>query len=44
LAAGSRLAVGYGKWRAFSIGSLTGLAIPIILGIAAGAMLFIISK
>jgi zinc transporter, ZIP family len=57
----SLLAVGYGKWRAFWIGSLTGLvepvggifgaaaiwlaepAIPIILGIAAGAMLFIIS-
>ena len=58
----SLLAVGYGKWRAFWIGSLTGLvepvggivgaaaiwlaepAIPIILGIAAGAMLFIISN
>jgi ZIP family zinc transporter len=58
----SLLAVGYSKWRAFWIGSLTGLvepvggivgaaaiwlvepAIPIILGIAAGAMLFIISN
>ncbi len=58
----SLLAVGYGKWRAFWIASLTGLvepvggivgaaairvaepAIPIILGIAAGAMLFIISN
>jgi hypothetical protein len=58
----SLVAVGYGKWRAFWIGSLTGLvepmggivgaaaiwlaepAIPIILGIAAGAMLFIISN
>ena len=58
----SLLAIGYSKWRAFWIGSLTGLvepvggivgaaavwlaepAIPIILGIAAGAMLFIISN
>jgi len=58
----SLLTVGYGKWRAFWIASLTGLvepvggivgaaaiwvaepAIPIILGIAAGAMLFIISN
>jgi hypothetical protein len=58
----SLLALGYDKWRAFWIGSLTGLvepvggiigaaaiwlaepAIPIILGIAAGAMLFIISN
>jgi ZIP family zinc transporter len=58
----SLLAVGYSKWRAFWIASLTGLvepvggivgaaaiwvaepAIPIILGIAAGAMLFIISN
>jgi ZIP family zinc transporter len=58
----SLLAVGYGKWRAFQIGSLTGLvepvgasigaaaiwlaepAMPIILGTAAGAMLFIISN
>jgi zinc transporter, ZIP family len=57
----SLLAVGYGKWPAFWIASLTGLvepvggifgaaaiwlaepAIPIILGVAAGAMLFIIS-
>ena len=56
------LALGYGKWRAFQIGSLTGLvepvgasigaaaiwlaepAMPIILGTAAGAMLFIISN
>ena len=58
----SLLAIGYSKWRAFWIGSLTGLvepvggivgaaavwlaepAMPIILGIAAGAMLFIISN
>ena len=57
----SLLAIGYSKWRAFRVASLTGLvepvggflsaaavwlaepAIPIILGIAAGAMLFIIS-
>jgi ZIP family zinc transporter len=57
----SLLAIGYSKWRAFWVASLTGLvepiggilsataawlaepAIPLILGIAAGAMLFIIS-
>jgi ZIP family zinc transporter len=57
----SLIAIGYRKWRAFWVASLTGLvepvggilsaaavwlaepAIPIILGIAAGAMLFIIS-
>ena len=57
----SLLAIGYGRWVGFAVGSLTGLvepvggvigaaalwlaepAMPLILGIAAGAMLFIIS-
>jgi ZIP family zinc transporter len=57
----SLIAIGFRKWSAFWVGSLTGLvepvggligatavwlaepAIPVILGIAAGAMLFVIS-